>query len=274
MPDNRLVNYIKANLANGANEEQIRKALAEVGWADDLVNEAFLSLQKPKEDFVVLPKDEPIPESGSAKFMWILLIILVVGLIVAVVSFVILNGNGKQNGEAKTIISEELVGNKEAIVNEENTEMPESEPVEEIVEITTTPDWLDGEAWEKQVDELFDLDNDAMELPISEKFQRAYPGEEGKFYLIEKTYGENQLLIYLAYRGQVGKCFFTKEDWQFALSSFPENWALRLDDLKEYPFCEGNFFEEPAFSALKNLKIEGLSTPIVLELSTGSTFLE
>ena len=55
MVDKRLVNYIKANMVNGASEEQVRKALAEVGWADNLVAEAFETLNKPVEEDLLMP---------------------------------------------------------------------------------------------------------------------------------------------------------------------------------------------------------------------------
>jgi hypothetical protein len=47
MQNQELFNYIKENLAKGHNKEEIRKALLNIGWAENDINEAFNSMSAP-----------------------------------------------------------------------------------------------------------------------------------------------------------------------------------------------------------------------------------
>lgn len=248
MSDNRLVNYIKANLANGANEEQVRKALSEVGWADDLVNEAFLSLQKVKEEeFITLPTDEPLKESSSTKMLWTLLIIIVITLIAGVIVFVVMNS------EEKTL---NIKNQNEEVLAEEPSEGDEAGfLVNETGEIV----WIDEATWELKLGEIYDNDDLLEGGEANAQSMFSMKGDDGSFYFIQKEFADEQIIMYLGYRGALAKCFVKKDYFGKIFNGMSEDWEASLLELKNNENCSGNFFDDVVFSALKDIKIEGLN---------------
>jgi hypothetical protein len=110
MVDNRLQNYITANLNNNVSVEKIREALLAAGWQESLVTDALKSHTIPTMKLKAV-------ESSSAKLAWGIVIFLVILIIVVVVGFVVYNKEAK-DPNTKNSLSTQLLINEIQDVNE------------------------------------------------------------------------------------------------------------------------------------------------------------
>jgi len=112
MIDQRLQNYITANLNNHISIDKIREALIAAGWQESLVEDALKSAAP--NSFMKTLKIKSV-ESPSAKLAWTIVAILVTLIIVAVVSFVVYDNRGKENIQNASISNQLLINEVQEI---------------------------------------------------------------------------------------------------------------------------------------------------------------
>ena len=100
--DNRLQNYITANLNNNVSVEKIREALLTAGWQESLITDALKSHTLP------IMKLKAI-ESRSVKLAWGIVIFLVILIILGVVGFVIYNKDNEDFSTKKSLSTQLLI---------------------------------------------------------------------------------------------------------------------------------------------------------------------
>ena len=170
----------------------------------------------------------PVKESRSTKLMWFVLAFIMLALIVAVVLYVVYNGNGK------------VV--KVHSVNEENKI--------EMEKLDKSIDWGNVDTWKELANTLYEQKDEIEALESNSKTQMTYPGENADFIIIDKSFENSQELIYFVYRGKVGTCQFEQEYWKTISQNLRDDFPGALEDLKSGPACTGDFFEDDVIKYL------------------------